>query len=219
MQEYLKQSCSQSSDSAWNRVLDIPCGSAWSWRSRTRADRVSSMAERRDASISTISRTWLQGTCSLTHLNSRLSMQRDIAVYSADGELLHWIDEKRLRRLAECGRIARVVKTGRDGSSARHCTRCPARRGHRSCPTTRARSYCFRQHLEDNHRCHRFRSLGDNRNDDEHYLSPEEVRPIFLRVVLDCLAPRSESCAPSVEATTSRSSTTLTFALRGFGQS
>jgi len=137
-------------------------------------------------------------------------MQRDIAVYSADGELLHWIDEKRLRRLAECGRIARVVKTGRDGSSTRQCTRCPARRGHRSCPTTRARSYCFRQHLEDNHRCHRLRSLGDNRNDDEHYLSPEEVRPIFLRVVLDCLAPRSESCAPSVEATTSRSSTTTT---------
>lgn len=38
-------------------------------------------------------------------------MQRDIAVYSADGELLQWVDEKRFRRLAEYGRVARVVKT------------------------------------------------------------------------------------------------------------
>jgi len=37
-------------------------------------------------------------------------MERDIAVYSYDGELLQWIDLKRFRRLSECDRLARVVK-------------------------------------------------------------------------------------------------------------
>ena len=38
-------------------------------------------------------------------------MERNIAVYSSDGDLLQWVDEKRFRRLAEYGRVARVTKT------------------------------------------------------------------------------------------------------------
>ena len=116
-------------------------------------------------------------------------MQRDIAVYSADGELLQWVDEKRFQRLAEYGRIARVVKTraGRVKRATLHAMPGEARPSLLS--DYKGTKYCFRQHLEDGHRCYRLRSLGDNRNDDEHYLAPEEVRPIFMRVVLDCLAP------------------------------
>jgi hypothetical protein len=38
-------------------------------------------------------------------------MERNIAVYNCDGELLQWIDQKRFRRLVDVGRVARVVKT------------------------------------------------------------------------------------------------------------
>ena len=48
--------------------------------------------------------------------------------------------------------------------------------------------YSFRQHLDNGQRCYRLRALGDNRNDEDCFLAPDEVRPIFLRVVLDCLA-------------------------------
>jgi hypothetical protein len=47
--------------------------------------------------------------------------------------------------------------------------------------------YSFRKHLGDGHRCYRLRALGDNRNDEDYYLAPDEARPIFLRVLLDCL--------------------------------
>jgi hypothetical protein len=47
--------------------------------------------------------------------------------------------------------------------------------------------YSFQQHPNDGHRCWRLRSLGEGRSDVS--LAPAEVRPIFLRVVLDCLAP------------------------------
>jgi hypothetical protein len=40
-----------------------------------------------------------------------ISMERNIAVYSSDGALLQWIDQKRCQRLVDCGRVARVVKT------------------------------------------------------------------------------------------------------------
>ena len=49
--------------------------------------------------------------------------------------------------------------------------------------------YSFRQHLADGHQCHRLAALGDNRNDEDYYLAPDEARPIFLAVLLDCLAP------------------------------
>jgi hypothetical protein len=53
----------------------------------------------------------------------------------------------------------------------------------------RGTSYSFRQLLAEGHRCHRLRALGDKPRADEYYLAPEEVRPIFLAVLLDCLVP------------------------------
>ncbi len=113
-------------------------------------------------------------------------MERDIAVYSADGELLQWVDEKRLRRLNECGRVARVVKNraGRIKRATLHAMPGEPR------PSTLSdyigTKYCLRQRLDDGHRCFRLRPLGDDRHE-EYDLAPEDVRPIFLRVLLDCL--------------------------------
>ena len=49
------------------------------------------------------------------------------------------------------------------------------------------KSYLFAQKLDDGHRCWRLKSLVGDRS--ETNVAPEEVRPIFLRVLLDCLAP------------------------------
>jgi len=116
-------------------------------------------------------------------------MERNIAVYSSDGDLLQWVDEKRFRRLAEYGRVAHVTKT-RTGRIKRVTLHHVAGEAKASLLSDyNGTNYCFRQHLDDGHRCFRLRALGDNRNDDEHYLAPEEVRPIFMRVVLDCMTP------------------------------
>ena len=49
-------------------------------------------------------------------------------------------------------------------------------------------AYSFRQHLDEGHRdAVGTKSLAGGRS--ESNLAPEEVRPIFLRVLLDCLAP------------------------------
>ena len=115
-------------------------------------------------------------------------MERDIAVYNCDGELLQWMDAKRLRRLMQCGRVARVVK-----NRAGHIKRATLHRmpGEPKPSTLRdytGTKYSFHQHLKDGHRCYRLRALGDNPRA-ERDLAPEEVRPIFLRVVTDCLSP------------------------------
>jgi hypothetical protein len=114
-------------------------------------------------------------------------MERNIAVYNYDGELVQWMDEKRLQRLIDCGRVARVVKNrvGRIKRATLH------RMADEPKPSTlrdyMGTKYSFREHLVNGHRCYRLRGLGDNPRA-EHDLAPEEVRPIFLRVVTDCLS-------------------------------
>ena len=49
-------------------------------------------------------------------------MERDIAVYNCDGELLQWIDQKRFQRLVDIGRVARVVKNPHWPRQAHHAT-------------------------------------------------------------------------------------------------
>jgi hypothetical protein len=116
-------------------------------------------------------------------------MERNIAVYSCDGALVQWIDQKRLDRLIATGRVARVIRK-RNGKTTRVTLHL---RPGESRPSFLSdyvgTKYSFRQHLDDGHYCFRLRALGDNRNDDDHNLAPDEVRPIFLRVLLDCIAP------------------------------
>jgi hypothetical protein len=49
--------------------------------------------------------------------------------------------------------------------------------------------YSFRQRLAGGHVAYRLRSLGDRAYASEVNLAPDEVRPIFLRVILDCMKP------------------------------
>ncbi len=116
-------------------------------------------------------------------------MDRGIAVYSFDGEFLQYIDEKRFRRLAQCGRISRTIRsrTGKVKRAVLH--RLPGEPKPTFAQDYLGTKYSFRQRLDDGLQCYRLRSLGDNKNADEHNLAPDEVRPIFLRVVLECLTP------------------------------
>jgi hypothetical protein len=114
-------------------------------------------------------------------------MENEIPVYSYGGALVQWVDQKRLDQLTARGRIARLVKT-RKGRVKRavlhHMAGEPKPTELRDYVGTK---YAFRQYLKDGHRCYRLRGLGDQSHADEHNLAPAEVRPIFIRVLLDCL--------------------------------
>jgi hypothetical protein len=119
---------------------------------------------------------------------------REIALYSYDGALLQWIDQARLQRLVGLDRVARVVRT-RVGRVKRATLRpMPGEWKPSLLSDYNGTKYSFRQHLGDGHRCFRLRALGDNHNDEDYYLAPPEARPIFLRVLLDCMP------APAVSA-------------------
>lgn len=116
-------------------------------------------------------------------------MERNIAVYNHDGQLVQWIELKRCQRLIDGGRVARIVKT-RLGRIRRVTLLRMAGEWPPSFLTDYdGTRYSFRQHLADGHRCHRLAALGDNRNDEDYYLAPDVVRPVFLAVLLDCLSP------------------------------
>jgi hypothetical protein len=100
-------------------------------------------------------------------------MERKIAVYNCDGELLQWIDPQRVLRLVDMGRVARVVKT-RTGR-VRGVSRITLVRIARRVEAVTAlglqgnEKYSFRQHLDDGRCCYRLRALGDNRNDEDYW--------------------------------------------------
>jgi len=114
-------------------------------------------------------------------------MEREIPLYSYDGQLLQWVDAKRLDRLIGLDRVSRVVKH-RKGRVARAILRhTPGEPKPSFLSDYLGTKYCLRQRLQDGHRCFRLRPLKE-RDADEHNLAPDEVRPIFLRMLLDCLA-------------------------------
>jgi hypothetical protein len=115
-------------------------------------------------------------------------MERDIAVYSCDGELIQWMDEKRVQRLMQCGRVARVVKNRAGRIKRATLYLMPGEPKPSTLRDYMGTNYSFPEYLKDGHRCYRLRGLGDDPRA-ERDLAPEEVRPIFLRVLLDCLAP------------------------------
>jgi hypothetical protein len=53
--------------------------------------------------------------------------------------------------------------------------------------------YSFRERLVGGHVAYRLRSLGDSAYASESNLAPDSVRPIFLRVILDCMKPAGAS--------------------------
>jgi hypothetical protein len=108
-----------------------------------------------------------------------------IPLYSHDFAILDFISGKRALRLETAG-LAKLVR--RKG----HLNRVVLyRRPGDPHPTTvrqyMGTGYSFEQPLSDGHHCWKLRSLQGGRA--ESLLAPPEVRPIFLRVLLDCMAP------------------------------
>jgi len=112
-----------------------------------------------------------------------------IPLYSSQFALLDFIARRQALRLERDG-LAKVVRHKKTGAINRvvmhrrpgdpHPTRVRDYQG---------QAYSFEQPLEGGHHCWRLRPLQGGRS--ESTLAPPELRPIFLRVVLDCLVPAS----------------------------
>ena len=111
---------------------------------------------------------------------------RTVPLYSYDGTLLDHVGEQRAGRLEHLGR-AKVVR-----HSKGHINRVILLRRRDETASTPAltdylgKKYSFRQPLNDGHRCWRLKALG---RPSEINLAPVELRPIFMRVLLECLSP------------------------------
>jgi hypothetical protein len=108
-----------------------------------------------------------------------------IPFYSYDGSYLDHITVKRAARLENSG-CARIVRHKKG-----HVNRVILLRGKDDPSMTTLRDYqgkqySFQQPLKDGHRPWKLRPLQGGRSDTD--LAPEELRPIFIRVLLDCLA-------------------------------
>jgi len=115
-------------------------------------------------------------------------MQNQIALYNADGELIDRINARRLERLQALGRIARVVHH-RKGHINRAIQVRLSGEGRPMQPGDYLGTrYSSRQRLDQGRLCWRLRALGDTPSDTD--LAPAEVRPVFLRVLLDCLSSK-----------------------------
>lgn len=120
--------------------------------------------------------------------------ERQIPLYRYDGALVDWISPKRAERLASLGRVNLVRhKKGTLNRVILH--RMPGEPAPMRVTDYMGRPYSFPQKLDDGHRCWRLKSLAGDRS--ETNLAPEEVRPIFLRVLLDCLAGGVTCPAPN----------------------
>jgi hypothetical protein len=103
-------------------------------------------------------------------------MPKGIPLYSSDGELRDWITDERLKRLERLQMI-RVVRHKKG-----HVARCilRARPGDPQ-PMTPGdylgTRYSFREHLDNGRMAWSLKKLGHG----------DELRPIFLQVVSDCL--------------------------------
>lgn len=122
-------------------------------------------------------------------------MERNIAMYNCDGELVRWIHSKRLVELISQGRVARVTRNRKGQPTRARLLRMPGEPRPTSLSDYRGTKYSFRQHLDDGHRCFKLRALGERaRNgDDEYNLAPAELRPVFIRVLLDCMVQQQRA--------------------------
>jgi hypothetical protein len=115
---------------------------------------------------------------------------RLIPFYSYDGSYIDHITIRRAERLEEMGR-AKIVRH-RKG----HVNRAVLLRGKDEPHTTALRdyqgqAYSFEQPLSDGHRPWKLRPLQGGRSDVN--LAPASLRPIFIRVLLDCVAGAAQT--------------------------
>lgn len=104
-------------------------------------------------------------------------MPKLIPLYYADGELQDKISEEHLTRLHALGLIARVVRHPK-GHVNRAVMFRKADEGHSAeLKDYLGTRYSFREHLEGGHIAWTLKQLGHG----------DELRPVFLQVVSDCL--------------------------------
>jgi hypothetical protein len=112
-----------------------------------------------------------------------------VPLYSYDFAFMGFVPERRAIKLEHAG-LAKIVrhKKGRIARAVMY------RRLNEPLPTVLrdyiGKAYSFRHHLDDGHRPWAVKPLGQHSRRDqsiEFHLAPECVRPIFLRVLLDCL--------------------------------
>jgi len=113
-------------------------------------------------------------------------MQPAIPLYAADGELCDWISEQRLARLDRLGLI-RIVrhKKGRISRCILH--RRPGDPNPVQLSDYRGTRYSYREHLDSGYIAWALRRLGRG----------DELRPVFLRVVADCLVTSPRPALPA----------------------
>ena len=110
-----------------------------------------------------------------------------IPIFTCDGAMCDRISLERLAVLQNMGRIARVI-THRKGYIKRaYLLLMPGEPKPSTLGDYLGTKYSFRQRLAGGHVAYRLRSLGDSAFASESNLAPDEVRPIFLRVILDCI--------------------------------
>jgi len=101
-----------------------------------------------------------------------------IPLYTAEGELSDWISEQRLARLQAAGLIARVVRHRKGHINRAILFRRPNEGRAAELKDYLGTRYSFREHLDNGYLCWRLRRLGRG----------NELRPIFLTVVAECMA-------------------------------
>jgi len=103
-----------------------------------------------------------------------------IPLYAAGGELSDWISEQRLARLQAAGLIARVVRHPKGHVNRAILFRRPGEGRAAELKDYLGTRYSFREHLDNGYLCWKLRRLGRG----------DELRPIFLAVVAECMAAR-----------------------------
>lgn len=115
-----------------------------------------------------------------------------VPLYSYDLSFQGFAPERQILRLERDG-LAKVVrhKKGRIARAVMH-----KRAGDPNATTVRdylGTGYSFKQNLDDGHRPWALKPLSGriSHKDQsiEYHLAPESLRPIFIRVLLDCIVP------------------------------
>ncbi len=105
-------------------------------------------------------------------------MQKQIALYTADGQLCDHITQQRLARLQAANLIARVVRHRKGHVNRAVMFRRPGETKASSLRDYLGTQYSFREHLDSGHVAWKLKPLGKG----------DELRPIFMQVVTGCMA-------------------------------
>jgi hypothetical protein len=115
-----------------------------------------------------------------------------VPLYSYDQAFQGFVQERRVLKLERDG-LAKIVRHPKGRISRAVMYKRPGDPKPTTIRDYLGKGYSFKHHLDDGHRPWALRPLSGHVNHSdqgmEYHLAPECVRPIFLRVLLDCLVP------------------------------